>query len=268
MSSQASHSMLCKEVHIITWSQDIVQHGLSIDECMYALLLSKLQTQMTTLDFLEERLNIVRVKAVLRQGFTVIYHKFNNVFCDVPELWKNRCLTFLSQWCNYNKQRQIKKKKISRRVEEHSSAPASNVPQSIKISLSSYTDDKKPEPLKAVQNTMIQVHWDQNHSISCRSQDLLQSGKMKSVIMMNDLNFSRFISVITKKLKYNNWQDMIVYEHIDVTTMHIANKLKWRTALSEMYTEGSIQFFFAVKRRTERADCEFVDIQHKVNVLI
>jgi hypothetical protein len=51
-----------------------------------------------------------------------------------------------------------KKKRISRRVEEHSSAPASNVPQSTEISLSSYTDDEKPEPLKAVQNTMIQVH--------------------------------------------------------------------------------------------------------------
>ncbi len=268
MSSQASRSMLCTEVCIITWSQDIVQCGLSIDERMYALLLSKLQTQMTTLDLLEERLNIVKVKAVLQQGFTVIYCEFNNVFCDVLELWKNRCLTFLAQWCNYNKRRQSKKKRISRRVEEHGPAPASNVPQSTEISLSFYTDDKKSEPLKAVQNTMIQVHWDQNHSTSCRSQDLLQSGKMKGMIMMNDLNFSRFISMIMKELKYNNWQDMIVYERIGVATMHIANKLKWRTALSEMHTERSIQFFFAVKRRTKRADCEFVDIQHKVNVLI
>jgi len=268
MSSQASHSMLCTEVCTITWSQDIVQCGLSIDERMYALLLSKLQTQMTTLDLLEERLNIIRVKAVLWWGFTVIYCEFNNVFCDVSELWKNRCLTFLTQQCNYNKWRWTKKKRISRRIKEHGSAPASNVPQLTEISLPSYINDKKPEPLKAVQNTMIQVHRDQNHSISCRSQDLLQLRKMKGVIMMNDLNFSRFILMITKKLKYNNWWDMIVYERIGVATMHIANKLEWRTALSEMHTEGSIQFFFAIKRRTERADCEFVNIQHKVNVLI
>jgi len=52
----------------------------------------------------------------------------------------------------------MKKKRISRRVEEHDSAPASNVLQSIKISLSSYTDDEKSEPLKKVQNTMMQVH--------------------------------------------------------------------------------------------------------------
>jgi len=73
---------------------------------------------------------------------------------------------------------------------------------------------------------MIQVHQDQNHNISCRLQDLLQLRKMKGVIMMNDLNFSRFISMIMKKLKYNDQQDMIVYERVGMTTMHIANKLK------------------------------------------
>jgi len=135
-----------------------VQHELSIDEHMYAFLLLKLQTQMTTLDLLEERLNIVRVKAVLQWGFTVIYCKFNNVFCDVSELWKNRCLTFLTQWYNYNKQRQMKKKKIFRRIEEHSSASASNVSQLTEISLLSYTDNKKSESLKKVQNIMMQVH--------------------------------------------------------------------------------------------------------------
>ena len=120
----------------------------------------------------------------------------------------------------------MKKKKISRRVEEHNSASASNVPQSIKISLPSYTDNEKPESLKKVQNTMMQVHQDKNHSISCRSQDLLQLRKMKGLIMMNDLNFSKFILMITKKLKYNNQQDMIVYECVDMTTMHIENELK------------------------------------------
>ncbi len=218
--------MLCKEVCAITWSQDIVQCELSIDEHMYVLLLLKLQTQMTTLDLLKERLNIVRVKAVLWWGFTVIYCKFNNVFCDVLKLWKNRCLTFLTQQCNCNKQRWTKKKRIFRRVEEHGSASASNVSQSIETSLFSYTDDKKPEPLKKVQNIMMQVHWDKNHSISCRSQDLLQSEKMKGLIMMNDLNFSKFISMITKKLKYNDQQDIIVYECVDMTTMHIENELK------------------------------------------
>ena len=44
--------------------------------------------------------------------------------------------------------------------------------------------------------------------------------------MMNDLNFSKFISMIMKELKYNDQQDMIVYERIGVATMHIENELK------------------------------------------
>jgi len=52
----------------------------------------------------------------------------------------------------------MKKKRIFRRVEEHSSASASNVSQSTETSLSSYTDDEKPESLKKVQNTIMQVH--------------------------------------------------------------------------------------------------------------
>jgi len=120
----------------------------------------------------------------------------------------------------------MKKKRISRRIEEHGSASASNVPQSTEISLFSYINDEKSESLKKVQNTMMQVHQDKNHSISCRPQDLLQLRKMKDLIMMNDLNFSKFISMITKKLKYNNQQDMIVYECVDMTTMHIENELK------------------------------------------
>jgi len=46
--------------------------------------------------------------------------------------------------------------------------------------------------------------------------------------------------MITKKLKYNNQQNIIEYECVDITTMHIANKLKWKTTLSKMHTEKSI----------------------------
>ena len=44
--------------------------------------------------------------------------------------------------------------------------------------------------------------------------------------MMNDLNFSKFILMIMKKLKYNDQQNIIVYKCVDMTTIHIANELK------------------------------------------
>jgi len=174
----------------------------------------------------------------------------------------------LTQQCNYNKQRQIKEKQIFRRVEDHDLVSAFNVLQSFDTSFFSYIDDKKSKSLKTVQNIMIQIYQNKNHSTSCRSQDLLLLRKIEDLIMMNDLNFSKFISMIMKKLKYNDQQDIIVYKCVNMTTMYIANKLKWKTTLFKMHTKRSIQFFFAIKRRTERTNCEFVDVQHKVNILI
>jgi len=127
MSSQVNCSMLYKEVDVITWSEDIVWCELNINKYMYTCLLLKLQTQITTLNLLEERLNTVKVKAVFWWEFIIIYCKFNNVFCDVFKSWKNKCLTFLTQWCNYNKWRWIKEKQISKKVEDHDSASAFNV---------------------------------------------------------------------------------------------------------------------------------------------
>ena len=75
--------MSYEDVNTIIWSQDIVWDELSIDECMYTLLLLKLQTQLITLDLLEERLNTIKVKTVLWQEFAAIYHEFNNIFSDV-----------------------------------------------------------------------------------------------------------------------------------------------------------------------------------------
>ena len=105
----------------------------------------------------------------------------------------------MTQQCNYNKQRQIKEKQISKRIEDHSSASAFNVLQLSDINLFSYTDNEKSESLKTVQNIIIQVHQDKNHSTSCKSQDLLLSEKIEDLIMMNDLDFSKFILMITKK---------------------------------------------------------------------
>jgi len=150
MFSQANHSMLYKEVDIITWLRDIVQHELNINKYIYMHLLSKLQTQMTTLDLLEKKLNTVKAKAVLWWEFIIIYCEFNNVFCNVLKSWKNKCLTFLIQQCNYNKWRQIKEKWIFKKVEDHDSASAFNVSQSFDTSFFSYIDDEKSESLKTV----------------------------------------------------------------------------------------------------------------------
>ena len=190
------------------------------------------------------------------------------MFCNVFKSWKNKCLTFLTQQCNYNKWRQIKEKWIFKRVKDHDLTLVFNVSQSFNTNLFFYINNKKSESLKTVQNIMIQIHQNKNHSTSCKSQDLLLLKKIKDLFMMNDLNFSKFILIIMKKLKYNDQQNIIMYKCNSVITIHIANKLKWRTALFEMYIERFIQFFFVIKKRTKRTNYKFVDIQHKVSILI
>ncbi len=68
------------------------------------------------------------------------------------------------------------------------------------------------------------------------------------------------MSMITKKLRYNEQQDMIIYKCIDVTTMHIINELKWRTVFLKMHIERFIWFFFTIKKRTWRANCMFINV--------
>lgn len=50
--------------------------------------------------------------------------------------------------------------------------------------------------------------------------------RLKDTVKMNDLNFNKFITLIVKKLSYNDRQDMIVYECIKMINIHIINELK------------------------------------------
>ena len=88
-----------------------------------------------------------------------------------------------------------------------------------------------------------------NHSTFCRPQNLLVMERLEDMVQVNDMNFSKFIFLIKKKLHYDDEQNMIVYEWVDIVSMHITNELKWRTALFKMHTESSIHFFFTVRRR-------------------
>ena len=168
----------------------------------------------------------------------------------------------MTQQCNYNKQRQRKEQWLARRVEELDSESAFSVSHLSDMTFPAYTDDEMSASVKTVCNIMIQIHWDKNYSISCWSQDLISLRRQNSLITVNNLNFERFISMLKKELKYNDWQDMIVYECADMTIMHISNELEWKTVFLKMYTERSIHFFFTIRRRIWRIICEFDDLSY------
>ena len=168
----------------------------------------------------------------------------------------------MTQQCNYNKQRWRKEQWLARRVEELDSESAFSVSHLSDMTFPAYINDEMPAPVKTVCNIMIQVHWDKNYSISCWSQDLILLRRQNSLITVNNLNFERFILMLKKELKYNDWWDMIMYEHTDVAIMHILNELEWKTVLLKMHTERSIHFFFTIRRRTWRIIYEFDDLSY------
>jgi len=101
---------------------------------------------------------------------------------------------------------------------------SSSISNSSSMSSSLTNDIDMHESVKTVQNIMIQVHHDISHSICYRSQDLLVSDIAKSMIEIDDLNFTTFINLISLKLSYKKRKYIIFYERDDTTNISIINE--------------------------------------------
>jgi len=101
---------------------------------------------------------------------------------------------------------------------------SSSISNSLSMSSSSTNDIDMHESVKTVQNIMIQVHRDISHNICCRSQDLLISDTAKSMIEIDDLNFTTFIDLISLKLSYKKRKYTIFYERDDTANISIMNE--------------------------------------------
>jgi len=101
---------------------------------------------------------------------------------------------------------------------------SSSISNSSSTSFSSTNNIDMHESVKIVQNIMIQVHCNISHSICCRSQDLLVSDTTKSMIEINDLNFTTFIDLISLRLSYKKRKYTIFYEHDDTANISITNE--------------------------------------------
>ena len=183
------------------------------------------------------------------------------MFCNVSDAWKDRCLMFMTQQCNYNKRRQTRDRRTNISVQSQSSSSISESSLLSDMSLFFSADKKRFSSWKAVQNIMIQVYQDTDCSTSCRSQDLLELKRLDDLVNVNDLNFSKFISLLMKKLNYNDAQNIIAYECDEVHIMHIINVLEWRTALYKMHMKESICFFFIIRHRElKRNSCKLINL--------
>ncbi len=231
-----------------TWSENIVRSRLEIDESVYLLISSHLQREMNKLNILDVRLNTRKVKSLLNQVFADVYKQFTDVFDNISKSWRDKCLVFIAQRCNYNKRRRVKTQTVASVNEIQHIVTSSSISNSLSTSSSLINDINMHESVKTVQNIMIQVHCNIFHSICCRSQDLLVSDIAKSMIEINDLNFTTFIDLISLKLSYKKRKYTIFYERDDTANISIMNEREWKAAFTEMHTKRFLQFCFIIRR--------------------
>ncbi len=231
-----------------TWSENIVWSWLEIDESVYLLISSHLQREMNKLDILNVRLNTRKVKSLLDQVFADVYKQFTDVFDNILKSRRDKCLVFIAQRCNYNKRRRVKTWTVTSVNKIQYIVTSSSILNSSSTSSSSTNDIDMHESVKIVQNIMIQVHRDISHSICCKSQDLLVSDTAKSVIEINNLNFTTFIDLISLKLNYKKREYTIFYERDDTANISITNEREWKAAFTEMHMKRFLQFCFIIRR--------------------
>jgi hypothetical protein len=76
-------AMINKTHNMMTWSENIVQARLKINESIYFFISSYLQREMNKLNILEVRLNTCKVKNLFNQVFANVYNEFNDIFDNI-----------------------------------------------------------------------------------------------------------------------------------------------------------------------------------------
>jgi hypothetical protein len=92
----------CKEYVHYKWSINKVKEELDIDESEYMQLKMWIWNQMRFLQLIKQKLNINKLKEILRSIFEIIYHKFYIIFNDVSRSRSDSMLMFMTQRSNYN----------------------------------------------------------------------------------------------------------------------------------------------------------------------
>ncbi len=95
----------CKKYVHYKWSINRVKEELDIDESEYMQLKMQIQDQMKSLQLIEWKLNINKLKEILRSTFKIIYHEFHIIFNDVTRSRSDSMLMFMTQRSNYNVRR-------------------------------------------------------------------------------------------------------------------------------------------------------------------
>ena len=238
-----------------------MKEELNIDESEYMQLKMWIQDQMKFLQLIEWKLNTNKLKKTLRSTFEVIYHEFHIIFNDVARSRSDSMLMFMTQRSNYNVRRWLRIRETWWNNLKYNSSSFSQL--KTHSHLLSYVicdewDLKRSQSVsvRSVKILIIQINYDLNCSICCRSQDFFKHELMKNLICIDDMKYDRFIKLIKNELNYDCVTNMMIYNRAEFARIYISNEREWKTALKEMHANKSIHFLFTIQSAANN-DCRF-----------
>ena len=207
---------------------------------------------MKSLQLIKWKLNINKSKEIIRSTFEVIYHEFYIIFNDVARSRSDSMLMFMTQRLNYNVRRWFKIRETWWNNLKYNSS--SSFQLKIHSHFLSYVvcnerDLKKSQSVlvRSVKILIIQISYNLNHNICCRSQDLFKHELIKNSICINDMKYNKFIKLIENELNYDCVTNMMIYDWVEFARIYISNEREWKTALKEMHAEKFIHFLFTIQ---------------------
>ena len=94
-----------KNIDRKNWTVEIIQRGLYISNDVYTSICTVIEKEMSLHKVLGLLLKQPDVKKKLQPIFINIIKRFPETFENIPNVWREKCLTAIAQKCNYNMRR-------------------------------------------------------------------------------------------------------------------------------------------------------------------
>ena len=172
---------------------------------------------------------------------------FPTTFENIPDMWREKCLTAIAQKCNYNmRQWATRSGSLCQLMGSRGQAAAGDMP------LRSKPEGKQmsnhPQTLDTIMVLINMVMGGQ--STICWIRDFVKEGLSDS-ITIESLAYDQFLTVLQEDIQFDMTKHIISYCCTNGLTIPIANEWSWKAAIGEMYIEGLDRFVFHIDEKSE-----------------
>ena len=190
--------------------------GLGIEKKKYKTISAAIEQEMATLGVLGRTLDDNPTKEKLQSIFAGVATRFPAIFDDLPESFKDVCLSRIAQNCNHNSKR--RKEKEQKRIQE-----------------------------PAFGSRSICVEREEGkEAIMLLPSDVTDVNKPSIDISVDDVSFERFIKVLTEDIAFVTTNESIFYKPRGQRTIEIGNERTWKSAMTEMHASGIQRLTFYI----------------------